>query len=199
MQAFPDPAGVPASLTRQGLAARWWVVLVRGLVAIVFGVVAFTWPGLTILTLVLFYGAFVLADGILAIAAAISGRGPSQARWWLVLSGVLGILLGLVAFVFPAAVALVLLFLIAAWSIVTGVMEVVAAIQLRKEIEHEWLLIVSGVLSVLFGLVLMALPVAGALAIVWLIAAYAIVSGIVYVTWALRLRSMNGRGTPQAA
>ncbi|RAI43125.1 HdeD family acid-resistance protein [Rhodoplanes roseus] len=203
MQAMPDTT--PGSSPMMGpptlhiLAGRWWLVLLRGIVAILFGVLAFAWPGLTILTLVVFYGAFAFADGVLAIGAAIAGKGPTSARWWLVLSGVLGLAVGAIAFVAPGTVAVVLLIFIAAWSIVLGVMQIVAAIQLRKEIEHEWLLILSGLVSVLFGAVLLFQPVAGALAIVWLIAAYAIVSGVVYIAWAFRLKAWRDKKAAGAA
>lgn len=206
MQAMPETAPGPTppatGITLQVLAGRWWLVLLRGIVAILFGVLAFAWPGLTILTLVVFYGAFAFADGILAIGGAIAGKGPTSARWWLVLSGVLGIAVGAIALLSPGAVAVALLIFIAAWSIALGVMQIVAAIQLRKEIEHEWLLILSGVVSVLFGGVLLFQPVAGALAVVWMIAAYAIVSGIVYIAWSLRLKAWRDKkaaGGPAAA
>lgn len=202
MQAMPDtaPGASPTTFpTLQVLAARWWLVLLRGVVAILFGVLAFAWPGLTILTLVVFYGAFAFADGILAIGGAIAGKGPTSARWWLVLSGVLGLAVGAIAFVAPGAVAVALLIFIAAWSIALGVMQIVAAIQLRKEIEHEWLLILSGIVSVLFGGILLFQPVAGALAVVWMIAAYAIVSGVVYIAWSFRLRAWHAKRTAAGA
>lgn len=202
MQAIPDTAPgsapTPDRPTLHVLAARWWLVLLRGIVAILFGVLAFAWPGLTILTLVVFYGAFAVADGILAIGGAIAGKGPTAARWWLVLSGVLGLAVGAIAFVAPGVVAVALLIFIAAWSIALGVMQIVAAIQLRKEIEHEWLLILSGLVSVLFGGILLFQPVAGALAVVWMIAAYAIVSGIVYIAWSFRLRAWHAKRTAGA-
>lgn len=197
MPTMPDTAPAPAPPfarpTLHMLAGRWWLVLLRGVVAILFGILAFAWPGLTLLTLVVLYGAFAFADGVLAIGAAIAGKGPTSARWWLVLSGVLGLAVGAIAFAAPGAVALVLLVFIAAWSIALGVMQIVAAIQLRKEIEHEWLLILSGLVSVGFGAILLFQPVAGALAIVWMIAAYAIVSGIVYIAWAFRLKAWRER------
>ncbi|NVO13319.1 MAG: HdeD family acid-resistance protein [Rhodoplanes sp.] len=200
---MPDTAPAPtppfARPTLHMLAGRWWLVLLRGIVAILFGVVAFAWPGLTLVTLVVFYGAFAFADGVLAIGGAIAGKGPTSARWWLVLSGVLGLAVGAIAFVAPGAVAVALLIFIAAWSIALGVMQIVAAIQLRKEIEHEWLLILAGVVSVLFGGLLLSQPLAGALAVVWMIAAYAIIEGIVYIAWAFRLKAWRDKKAAGAA
>jgi uncharacterized membrane protein HdeD (DUF308 family) len=175
------------------LTKRWWLLLLRGVAAIAFGVLAFIWPGLTLLTLVILYGAFALIDGILALAAALSGRGEAVPRWWLVLTGILGIGAGLITFFWPGITALVLILFIGVWAVVRGIMEIVAAIQLRKEIEGEWLLILLGVLSVLFGLGVLVFPGAGALALIWVIAIYAVVIGIVEIMLALRLRAHNSR------
>ena len=133
------------------LAKNWWLLLLRGIAAIIFGVLAFAWPGLTLLTLILFYGAFALVDGVLAIIAAITGGAPAP-RWWLAIVGLLGIAAGLLTFLMPGLSALVLLFFIAGWAIATGVLQIIGAIQLRKEIDNEWLLILGGVISVLFGI-----------------------------------------------
>jgi uncharacterized membrane protein HdeD (DUF308 family) len=146
------------------LAQNWWLVLLRGIAAILFGVLAFLWPGLTLASLVLLYGAFALADGVLAVVAAIRGGGPGS-RWWLAVVGLAGIIVGLLTFLWPGVTALVLLVFIAVWAIAIGVFEIVGAIRLRKEIDNEWLLILSGALSVLFGLVLLVQPGAGALAL----------------------------------
>jgi uncharacterized membrane protein HdeD (DUF308 family) len=151
------------------LAKNWWLLLLRGVAAIIFGVLAFAWPGVTLLTLILFYGAFALADGVLAIIAAITGGAPGP-RWWL------------------AIVALVLLFFIAGWAIATGVFQIIGAIQLRKEIDNEWLLILGGIISVLFGIGVMVAPGAGALALIWVIGTYAIIIGVLYVALAFRLK-----------
>src|SRR5262245_51460971 len=133
------------------LAKNWWLVLLRGLVAIAFGVLAFAWPGMTILALAILYGAYALSDGIFALAAAITGGGMMP-RWWLALVGLAGVAAGLCAFFWPGGVALVLVLLIGSWSIAHGVMEIIGAIQLRKEITGEWMLILSGLLSVGFGI-----------------------------------------------
>jgi uncharacterized membrane protein HdeD (DUF308 family) len=169
------------------LAKNWWLLLLRGIAAIIFGLLAFAWPGLTLLTLILFYGAFALVDGVLAIAAAITGGVPGS-RWWLAIVGLLGIAAGLLTFLTPGLTALVLLFFIAGWAIVTGVFEIIGAIKLRKEIDNEWLLILGGIISVLFGVGMMLAPGAGALALVWVIGAYSVVMGVIFVALAFRLK-----------
>jgi len=169
------------------LAKNWWLLLLRGIAAIIFGLLALAWPGLTLLTLILFYGAFALVDGVLAIVAAITGGVPGS-RWWLAIVGLLGIAAGLLTFLTPGLTALVLLFFIAGWAIVTGVFEIIGAIKLRKEIDNEWLLILGGIISVLFGVGMMLAPGAGALALVWVIGAYSVVMGVLFVALAFRLK-----------
>jgi uncharacterized membrane protein HdeD (DUF308 family) len=181
------PPGRPGVLLH-ALAKNWWLILLRGICAILFGVLAFAWPGVTLVTLVVLYGAFALADGILAVAAAISGGAAAAPRWWLAVVGLAGIAAGLLTFLWPGVTALVLLVFIAIWAIVTGVLQVVGAIQLRKEIDNEWLLIAGGVLSVLFGLAVLVRPGAGALALIFVIGAFAIAYGIILVAFAFRLR-----------
>jgi uncharacterized membrane protein HdeD (DUF308 family) len=169
------------------LAKNWWLLLLRGIAAIIFGVLAFAWPGVTLLTLILFYGAFALVDGVLAIIAAITGGAPGP-RWWLAMVGLLGIAAGLLTFLMPGLSALVLLFFIAGWAIATGVFQIIGAIQLRKEIDNEWLLILGGIISVLFGIGVMLAPGAGALALVWVIGTYAVIIGVLLVSLAFRLK-----------
>jgi uncharacterized membrane protein HdeD (DUF308 family) len=169
------------------LAKNWWLVLLRGIIAVLFGVLAFGWPGLTLVVLVLLYGAYALTDGILALAAAIAGR-EVLPRWWLAIVGISGIAAGLATFFWPGLTALVLILLIGAWTIAHGIMEIIGAIKLRKEIDHEWLLILSGLVSVAFGFIVLARPEAGALAFAWVIAAYAVVFGILMIGLSLRLR-----------
>lgn len=169
------------------LEKNWWLFLLRGVVAILFGGLALTWPAITLVALTLVYGAYALADGILAIIAAIKG-GSLAPRWWLALVGVVGILFGALTLLWPGITALILLFLIAGWSIASGVMQIVGAIRLRKEIPNEWLLVAGGVLSVLFGVVLFLFPGAGALGLVFTIGVFAIVYGVLLISFALRLR-----------
>lgn len=190
-------ASVSPPLMLHHLAKNWWLVLLRGIAAIVFGVLAFIWPGITLLTLVILYGIYALFDGVVAIAAAIRGEGGGMnagPRWWLAVVGVLGILAGLFTFFWPAITALVLLIFIGVWSLLNGIFTIVGAIRLRKEIDNEWWLVLNGALSVLFGLAVMVMPSAGALAIVWLIGTYAILFGALLVGFALRLRK-HAEGT----
>jgi uncharacterized membrane protein HdeD (DUF308 family) len=170
------------------LARNWWALALRGLAAVLFGIMAFAWPGMTLGVLVLLYGAYALVDGVLAIIAAVAGRTSGMPWWALLLEGVLGITVGILTFAWPGITALVLLYLIAAWAVATGVFEVVAAIRLRREIRGEWLLALSGIISVLFGIALVINPVGGALAVVWLIGAYAIAFGVLLIALGFRLR-----------
>jgi len=169
------------------LAKNWWMLLLRGIAAIIFGVLAFAWPGMTLLTLIVFYGAFALIDGVLAIIAAITGGAPAP-RWWLAIVGLLGIATGLLMFMMPGLTALVLLYFIAGWAIATGVFQIIGAIKLRKEIDNEWFLILGGIVSVLFGVGVMMAPGAGALALIWVIGTYAIFTGVMFVALAFRLK-----------
>jgi uncharacterized membrane protein HdeD (DUF308 family) len=169
------------------LAKNWWLLLLRGIAAIVFGVLAFAWPGLTLLTLIFLYGAYALADGVIAIIAAITGGAPAG-RGWLAIVGILGIAVGALTFMLPGMTALILLFTMAGWAVAIGVFQIIGAIRLRKEIDNEWFLILSGAISVLFGLGVVVNPGAGAVALVWVIATYAIVAGVLYIGLAFRLK-----------
>ena len=171
-----------------GLANNWWLLLLRGIAAIVFGVLAFAWPGITILSLVFVYGAYALVDGVFSLYAAIRGGDGAAPRWWLAVVGVAGVLAGVISFANPPLVALWLLLLIGAWAIVSGIFEIIGAIRLRKEIDNEWMLILHGVISVIFGVLLMTMPGPGALAMVWVIGAYSIVAGVILSVLAFRLK-----------
>ena len=170
--------------------SSWWALVLRGLAAIAFGVLAFVWPQITLTALVFLWGAYALVDGAFAIAAGVKSHGDNK-RWWvLLLEGILGVAAGLVAFLVPGITALALLVLIAAWAMVTGAFEIAAAIQLRKHIKGEWLLALAGVASVLFALALLFNPAAGALALVWLIGAYSIVFGVLLIVLGIRLHNL---------
>jgi uncharacterized membrane protein HdeD (DUF308 family) len=173
------------------LARNWWVLALRGVVGILFGIGAFVWPGATLAALILVFGAYVFVDGIFALVAGIGMRKQIDRWWLLVLEGAAGIILGVLMFRSPDTTALVLLTFITAWSIVTGVIEIATAVRLRKLIANEWLLILSGVVSIIFGALLIALPGAGALSIVWLLGAYALIFGILTLMLAFRLRGMR--------
>jgi uncharacterized membrane protein HdeD (DUF308 family) len=182
----PPGIGLGSAMVH-ALAKNWWLLLLRGIAAIIFGVLAFAWPGLTLLTLIMVYGAFALVDGVLAIIAAVTSGAPAP-RWWLAIVGLLGIATGLLMFLMPGLTALVLLYFIAGWAIATGVFQIVGAIRLRKEIDNEWFLILAGIVSVLFGVGVMMAPGAGALALVWVIGTYAVIMGILLVALAFRLK-----------
>ena len=184
------PSLAPGASLLHSLGQNWWLVVLRGIAAILFGVLAFAWPGLTLFTLVILWGAFTLVDGVLALAAAIMGGNPMP-RWWLAIVGIAGVIVGLMTFAWPGVTAFVLLIFIAAWAIVLGVLEIYGAIRLRKEIEGEWFLILNGALSILFGLVLLWRPGTGALALVWVIGAYAILLGMIYIAFGLKLRKLK--------
>lgn len=171
----------------QLLAKNWWLLLLRGLCGIVFGLLTLAWPGLTLVTLIFFYGAFVAVEGVVEIVAAFRG-GSAAPRWWLALAGIVALGAAAATFLAPGVTALVLLYLIGGWAVARGVFEIIGAIQLRKEIDNEWLLIFSGAMSVLFGLCVFFWPGASALTLLWLIGAYAIVAGALCVALALRLR-----------
>ncbi len=171
------------------LSRHWWLVALRGVAAIIFGILAFIWPGITLLALTILFGAYALVDGFIAVIAALTHHTGSQ-RWWVVLlEGIVGIVAGIVAFVYPQITAFALVLLIATWAILTGVLELWTAIELRREIRNEWLLILSGILSIVFGLLVAIFPSAGALAIVFLIGAYAVVFGVLFLFLGLRLRN----------
>jgi uncharacterized membrane protein HdeD (DUF308 family) len=172
------------------LARNWWVVALRGVFAIIFGVLAIVWPGITLLALITLFGAYALVDGIFAVIAGIASYGRNE-RWWAVLlEGIAGIILGVLTFLWPGTTALVLVYFIAAWALITGVFEIAAAIRLRKEIQGEWMMVLSGILSIVFGLFLVIAPGAGALGLTLVIGAYAIVFGILLIILAFRLRKL---------
>jgi uncharacterized membrane protein HdeD (DUF308 family) len=177
----------------QIFARNWWALALRGVVAVIFGILALVWPHQTLLALVILFGAFMLVDGVLTLASALAWR-KWNPRWWAVaLAGVAGIIVGVLTFVWPGMTGLALLYLIAAWAILTGILEIVAAIELRRVIEGEWLMVLSGILSVVLGVLLVAFPGAGALGLAWLIGIYAFVYGLLLIAFAFRLRGLHKR------
>jgi uncharacterized membrane protein HdeD (DUF308 family) len=176
------------------MSDHWWVVLLRGLFAILFGILAFTWPGLTALILVTLWGAYAFVDGIFGVVAGIRGKWTS-----LVVLGVLGILAGIVAFFRPGLTAISLLWVLAIWVIVAGAMQIGAAVRLRKEVQGEWLWILSGILMVGLGLLFFLYPGAAILSVTWLLASLAVVWGILLVMLSFKLKGLKGRMAPQPA
>jgi len=179
------------------LRTLWWAIALRGVAGIIFGILAFAMPVLTLAVLVLMFGAYALVDGILNVVAAVSGRSGARSWWALLLAGLVGIGAGLVTFFMPGLTALALAYVIGAWAITVGVLEIMAAIRLRKIITNEWWLGLSGVLAIVFGALLILAPGAGALAMVFWVGAYAVVYGVFLVLLGLRLRGHHDqdRGT----
>ena len=183
------------TFAEQNLAAalgrNWWLLLLRGLVAIVFALLTWAQPGVSLAALVLVFGIYVLADGVLGVWSAIAKRRDNRHWWLLLLWGLVGIVVGVMTFIMPGITGLVLLMYIAAWAMITGVLQIVAAIRLRKEIKGEWLMILSGLVSVAFGVLLFLQPGAGALAVAWIIAAYAFIFGVLMVLLAFKVRKLG--------
>jgi uncharacterized membrane protein HdeD (DUF308 family) len=178
------------------LSKNWWVVALRGVIAILFGLALLLFPPVVITTMVLFFGAYAFVDGIAGIYTAIQNR--TQPRWWVtLLEGIIGVVAGVLVFMYPAfatmSAALFVLYIVAFWSIFTGITEIMAAVQLRKEIEGEFWLGLSGLLSVIFGIFLILAPGAGILTLVTIVAAYAIVFGVFLLLLAFRLRGHNNQ------
>ena len=184
---------------QEHLAQRWWTLALRGVVAVVFGILAIIMPGVTLLALVLLWGAYALVDGVVALASAFRRGARGRPVWQLVLIGILGIAAGIITFLWPQITAIGLLAVIAAWALTTGAFEMVLAVRLRKELTGEWLLFLAGALSVLFGILMIIYPASGALAVVWWIAAYAIFFGILLISLGFRLRRLSARLTPAHA
>jgi uncharacterized membrane protein HdeD (DUF308 family) len=204
---FPIGSGLAHDVRKETimleiLSRHWWAVALRGVAAILFGVLALVWPGITVFALVIVFGAYALVDGAFTLLAAFGsrdgGRTTRGSRVWLFARGIAGILTGIIAAAWPDITALALLWVIALWATATGVFDIVAAFQLRKEIQREWLLALSGALSVLFGVLLIVWPAAGILTLVVLVGTAAIAFGITLLMLGLRLRRER-RHEPAAA
>ncbi len=176
---------------RNSLAKSWWSLVIRGVVAILLGLVTFLWPGITLGALVLLFGAYALIDGIVAIAGAWRAASAHE-RWFpLIFEGIFGIVAAVIAVVWPAITLLALVLIIAAWSLATGGFEIVAAVRLRRYLNHEWLLALSGAASLLFGVMLIIFPLAGALVLAIWFGAYCLVFGALLVALGIRLRGVS--------
>jgi uncharacterized membrane protein HdeD (DUF308 family) len=170
------------------LARNWWILAVRGAAAIVFGVLAWFWPDVTLIALVILFGAYVLVDGVFNLITAALGH-SREPRWIVAVMGIAGILVGIVAFGWPDLTAVALIYLLAAWAVTMGAFAIIGAIALRRDIEDEWLLVVIGLLAIAFGVVIAVFPGAGVLALVWLIGAFAVAYGVLQLSLAFRLRA----------
>jgi len=199
--ARPGP-GIISPLQRAALttlARNWWAVLLRGLVGILFGIVTFFAPVISLGALVLVFGAYALADGVLTIISAFRRRAENE-RWWvLLLEGLVDIGVGIITVLWPGITALVLIYVIAAWALITGGLEIAAAIRLRKVITHEWWLVLAGIASIAFGVLLALFPGIGAITLVLWVGAYAFVFGIFMIGLAFRLRSWGRSTSPEQA
>jgi uncharacterized membrane protein HdeD (DUF308 family) len=173
------------------LKRHWWVPVIRGIAAIIFGVIAFTHPVMAAATLVLFFGAWVLIDGIFRVVGAIGHRASDPDWGWQLVIGIVGIIVGLLTFHAPQVTALALVIYIAAWALMIGASEIAIAVKMRREIKGEWLLILMGLISIIFAVMLLWNPVAGAAAVIWLIAWYAVVLGILAIFFGFRLKALR--------
>jgi uncharacterized membrane protein HdeD (DUF308 family) len=175
----------------EALKRYWWVPVIRGISGIVFGIIAFAYPGLALATLVLLFGAWVLIDGVFRVVGATAGRASDPDWGFHLIIGILGILVGFLTFRAPGITALALIIYVAAWALMVGAAEIAFAVRLRKEMKGEWFLILMGVASIIFAVLLLWNPGPGALALLWLIASYAVVFGVLAIFFGFRLRSLR--------
>ena len=179
----------------EAISRSWWILALQGLCAVAFGILALLWPGITLLWLVVLFAAYSLFAGSITVAGAVSNRKSEEYWWLLLLLGVVSIAAGVIAVFHPDLTALVLVLLMGANALVSGVLQIVIAIQLRKVIQGEWLMIAAGILSIAFGILVFLFPGAGALAMVWLISVYAVATGILVLTVAFRVKGLAKRAS----
>ena len=175
----------------RSIASNWWMLALRGVLSIAFGIAVFFWPDLAWLVIVALFAGYAILDGAFALSSAVVGHKHGRQWWALVLEGVVGLGAGFLTLLWPDVTELIFLYLIGFWAITTGFLEIAVAVRLRKDIEGEWVLGLAGVLSILFGLTILFIPAAGALAVAWLIATYALVFGALMLALAFRLRSRH--------
>jgi uncharacterized membrane protein HdeD (DUF308 family) len=178
------------------IAGKWWALIIRGIAAVIFGLSALLLPGITLGVLVVLFAAYALVDGIFAIVAAVSGAGRGGNWGEMLLLGILGIIASVVAMTYPAMTAVALLYVIAIWAVVTGFVEIWSAARLRRVITGEWKLVVSGIISVLFGIALLAFPGPGLLAVLWIIGAYGLIFGAMMIATGITLRIREREDRP---
>lgn len=168
---------------------RWWVFALRGLIAVALGIIALVNPGIALLTLIIIFGIYSFVDGLFDVIISISNRKDNEKWWALLIAGIASVVIGVISLTNPSITGIALVYLIAAKALINGVLEIAAAIELRHFIEGEWMMVISGILSILFGIVLFASPNQGALAMLWVIGIFAIVIGIWLIIFAFHLRS----------
>lgn len=181
----------PRNVNVDQLAERWWALVVRGVAAILFGALTFALPGISLLVLLVLWAAYALVDGVLSVVLAARGARAGRRWGWLLFEGIASIAAGVVAVVWPGITAWALLMVIAAWAVLTGIAEIAIAIRLRRQLHGEWLLALSGVLSIAFGVLLVAYPSAGVLAVLWMVGAYAILFGVLLIGLGWRLHAWH--------
>lgn len=177
----------------EALTRNWWALVVRGVLAILFGVAALSWPGMTLVTLTMLFGGFALLFGIVTLALAVGNWNAREDHWLLLIEGILGVVIGLLTYRSPGLTTVTLVLYVAAWALIVGGLRIVSAVRLRKEIQGEWWLVLSGILSLLAAVALMWNPMAGALALVWVIGIYAIIMGIAEIGAGFRLHAFGRR------
>lgn len=173
----------------QVVRRHWWALLVRGILAILFGIIALADPGIALLAFIYVFAAYAILDGIMAIVVSLQERSFLRAWWVLLLEGILGIIFGILAFAWPGETALVLLFLVAAWALVTGIIEIISAFVVPGSAGRRWGIGLAGLLSIIFGIILFVRPGAGLLAVLWVVGIYAIVFGVSLIIYAFQVRS----------
>ena len=186
-------------MTLEELAQHWWLLLIRGLIGVLFGIAALAWPGLTLILLISFFGAYMFVDGVIALIAAVRFRRDGRQAVLLAIEGVLGLAVGTVTFIYPVLAALAWVYVIAAWAIVTGALEIAGAVSVRRGLGAELLLLFSGIVSIALGVGFAILPYIGIVAAVLMIGVYAIVFGALLIATAVRLRTAfpgHGQTTP---
>jgi uncharacterized membrane protein HdeD (DUF308 family) len=189
-------SSLPLAPHLAALAERWWVPVVRGIAAVVFGVLALVAPSISLFALVIMWGAYAFVDGAFNLVHAARRPESTRSWWWLAIEGLVSLAAGIFTFTYPGVTTLVLLSIIGVWAVLTGVAEIAAAIRLRREVSGEWLLAATGVLSIVFGIFLLLSPRAGALALVWVIGVYAIAFGLMLIALGLRLHNWFRRAQP---
>jgi uncharacterized membrane protein HdeD (DUF308 family) len=173
------------------LARNWWAIAVRGVIGVIFGIAAFVWPLHTMAFLVALFGAYMLIDGVFAAVAAVNAA-KAHERWLpLLVEGVLGVIMGLVTLFLPGVAIVALVYVIAAWAILSGAMSIYGAIRLRNTVSGEWIMLLSGAVSLIWGVMLAIMPGAGAIAFLWFVGSYSIIFGILLIALALKLRGMG--------